>query len=93
MKKLFLLSLILLLSACGSQKIEGDYASNVNKESFAFHKDGTVTEKINGLKTAEYPYNISGDQIKIGTFVTLRQIKDGSGDLDGGLMFGRLVKK
>lgn len=93
MKKFFLLSAILLLSACGSQKIEGNYVSNVNKESFTFHKDGSVTENINGVKTADYPYNISGDQIKIGTFVSLSKIKDGTGDLDGGLMFGRLVKK
>jgi len=93
MKKLFLTLIILLLSACGTKNPDGTYSSNANKESFTFHPNGSVTENISGAKVAEYPYTASGDKIQIGSFVTLTLIKDGTGDLDGGLMFGRLIKK
>ncbi|KRH79549.1 hypothetical protein FERRO_06170 [Ferrovum sp. JA12] len=95
MKKIFLLSILLSLSACGSKldssKLDGTYVSDFTKSSYTF-KNGTVIESRNGMKLDESPYLIDGDAIKIHGF-PFTLFKDGTEDLNGGSAFGRLVKK
>lgn len=92
MNKLFLLSIALLLSACGS-KIEGTYVGDgmFAASSFTFKSNGKVLINNMGIQD-EVPYEIDGDKIKLmtmgGVIVTLKQ--DGSFDLPGG---GTYTKK
>lgn len=89
MKKLYLLSIALLLSACGS-KLDGTYVGKgmFAASSFTFQSNGKVVVNNMGIK-AEVPYEIDGDKIKImamgGVIVTLKE--DGSFDLPGGGTF------
>lgn len=80
MKKLFLLSIVLLLSACGS-KIEGTYvsASNILEvTSLTFKSNGKLS--IQSKKAAEFevPYSEDGDKITAGVPFLLVRAKDGS---------------
>lgn len=61
MKKLFLLSLILLLSACGS-KINGTYAND--DVSYTFGSNGKVSASTMGMEV-EMNYEVDGNKIKL----------------------------
>lgn len=91
MKKIFLLSIVLLLSACGS-KIEGTYVSDRTLESLTFKSNGTVTEMIADMKVGDFPYQVNGDQIKIDGLTTSFILKK-DGSIDGGIIHGRFTKK
>lgn len=96
MPKLFLLSIFLLLSACGSgAKLEGTYENPKDalvhiSLTFKSNWTVTVTEKKNG-KAVEHQFKVVDDQVQIQNFaVPLTIFKDGS--LDGNI-FGTFTKK
>lgn len=71
MKTLLILTLILLLSACGSKnegthtsgQIDGTYTS-ADKGTYTFTPDGKVSTVVFG-KVKETNYEVVGDQIKV----------------------------
>ena len=95
MKKLILLMVVLVLSACGGKTLDGTYASNWNGRSITFQSDGTLyqkSEETGKLIGPRYKYSIEGSEIKVpGTAFQLKLLDDGS--IDGGAMYGRMVKK
>lgn len=91
MKKLFLLSLVLMITACSPKlDLDGTYKGELN---FTFKPNGKVSTMIFGVAT-ETPYEVDGDKIKFhfpgGKNVVLTIQKDGS--LDGGLL-GKFIKQ
>lgn len=89
MKKLFLLSIVLLLSACGS-KLDGTYSGLLD---LTFKPNGKVSMVMAGVET-ETPYEVDGDKIKFrfqGGSDTVLTLKNG-GVLDGGIL-GKFTKK
>lgn len=87
------LLLIALLGGCGNNsKIEGTYMSPVDQETFTFNPDGTVTSKTSdGVVKWTKPYSVDGDRYIVTPVLTFTRHPDGS--VDGGMMFGDLVKK
>ncbi|MFA5017226.1 MAG: hypothetical protein WC504_06745 [Methylobacter sp.] len=79
MKKLFLLSAVLLLSACGP-KLDGTYTDNMGITSYTFESNGKMTQSIMGV-AIEMNYEVDGNKVKLiapqGTFV-LTLLEDGS---------------
>lgn len=92
MKKLFLLSLVLFLCACGAKKLDGTYTSDWNGRSFTFSPDGTAFESVNnGVKVGEtFRYTMEGDLINVAIF-QFKLMPDGS--IDGGAAYGKMTKK
>lgn len=66
-KKVLLLLLIALLSACGSSTLDGKYSSGGPADlSFIFKPDGTAQMAVGGsIFPGEYPYEVSGNEIKL----------------------------
>lgn len=106
MKKLFLLTIVLLLSACGSgaesvsgvsSGLEGTYVSSKMPESLIFKSNGEMDWlKLDHIFMKGF-YKIDGDQIKIDVSKkfndesVMKLNKDGS--IDGGIMHGTFTKK
>ena len=95
MKKLIALALALFLSGCGSEKLDGTYASSWNGENITFRQDGTaVVGRQDGgpisIGGGPMPYIIEGDLIKMGA-LQLKRLPDGA--LDGGAAYGKMTKK
>lgn len=78
MKKLFLLSAVLLLSAC--DKLDGTYTDNMGITSYTFESNGKMTQSVMGM-VIEMNYEVDGNKVKLiapqGTFV-LTLLEDGS---------------
>jgi len=78
MKKLFLLSAVLLLSAC--DKLDGTYTDNMGITSYTFESNGKMTQSVMGM-AIEMNYEVDGNKVKLiapqGTFV-LTLLEDGS---------------
>jgi len=97
MKKILLLVLALMLSACGPTTLNGTYENPPNTFTghFAlnFKPDGSVIIKQfdKPIPSEEHQYKVVGEKIQIQNFVIpLTIFKDGS--LDGN-MFGVFKKK
>lgn len=90
MKKLFLVSMILLLSACGS-KLDGTYKNNDGLQ-LTFNSNGTVSTTMLDMEM-ELSYEVNGNKIKV-QFPQGDQIwtlkEDGS--IDAGFL-GKYTKK
>lgn len=71
MTKVLAVLVALLVSACGSSKLDGTYSNNMTgiaeqKMSFAFKPDGTARMAIGSTKIPlEMPYEVSGNKIKV----------------------------
>jgi outer membrane lipopolysaccharide assembly protein LptE/RlpB len=65
MKKLFLLSVVLLLSACGS-KLDGTYADKNGMLSYTFKSNGKTYQSAMGMEV-ELDYEVDGNKIKLVT--------------------------
>lgn len=95
MKKLLLVSLVFLLSACGGKTmLDGTYSNNSSgipeqKVSFAFRPDGTATMSIGSAQLpAEIPYevrdgNLIITNIKDGTKSSMSILDNGDFIMDG----------
>jgi len=95
MQKMFLLSILLLLSACGSgSKLEGTYENQkdaLEHISLTFKSNWTVTVTGKDGKAVEHQFKVVDDHVQIQNFaVPLTIFKDGS--LDGNI-FGTFTKK
>lgn len=66
MKKLLLLSTILLLSACG-QKLDGTYTEQTGMFSYTFKSNGTMIQSTQSLPDAEVEvkYEVDGNKVKL----------------------------
>lgn len=94
MKKLLVLLFVLLLSACGSKKIDGTYFNSSLDRGFTFTKSGIVFENNASGKnlSGDLSYLIDGDQIKIeNSPYTFKLNSDGT--INGGMAFGTMTKK
>jgi outer membrane lipopolysaccharide assembly protein LptE/RlpB len=90
MKNIFLLAVVLLLSACGA-KLTGVYVNNSNNRSLTFNSDGTAYESNAGVKISEFSYSLDGNSIKInGNKSPYVLLEDGS---IGGVALGKFSKK
>lgn len=65
MKKALMLSLTLLLAACGSG-IEGTYKDEMGVSSYTFKSGGKVSMTVMGMET-EMEYKVEDGKVKIGT--------------------------
>jgi uncharacterized protein YecT (DUF1311 family) len=71
MTRIFAVLLALLVSACGSSKLDGTYSNNMTgvaeqKMSFTFKPDGTARMAIGSAKIPlEMAYEVSGNKIKV----------------------------
>lgn len=93
MKKLLIIIIAILISACGGgSKLDGTYASDYHTKNFTFNQNGTVNINSGDKKLSEYKYHIDGNKIVIeGTVYQFTLSNDGV--IDGGAAYGKLVKK
>ena len=90
MKKIPLLTLLLLLSACGS-KLSGEYADKTGTVSYTFGSGDKVFMSALGIET-EGKYEIDGNKVKVensGQNIIFTILEDGSINTP----FGKLSKK
>ena len=79
MKKLVLIALATLLSACGP-RLSGTYSDSLGLTNFTFKSGGKVAMQTMGIET-ETEYRVEDGEVKIGTEKTtmvLKMLEDGS---------------
>ncbi|KGG98592.1 hypothetical protein P245_04350 [Comamonas thiooxydans] len=88
MKKIALVLMTILLTACGEKSIEGTFVSNMTGGKYTFSANGTVVH-ANAKKTfPSQKYSVEGDAILIdGSRIgRLRLLPDGNISSDMGLL-------
>lgn len=79
MKKTLLVTLTILLCACGS-RVSGTYKDAMGVTSFTFNSNGKVAMTTLGIET-QMDYRVEGDKVKIGSeknALVLTRLDDGS---------------
>lgn len=93
MKNLFLMALILLVTACGqntglgSSKLDGTYTSIDGRTVLIFNANGKVKWGNN-----EIDYKIDGDKVALQGVPVVLTLNEDSKSLDGGVVLGKLIK-
>lgn len=99
MKKLFLIVLILSLSACGSKKIEGEYVGKYGtgeSVSFTFKPNGKLAIVFDGKQGSapDMDYRADGDKVNIaGKFGAIPITQNDDGSLNAPHPFPALLTK
>ncbi len=64
-KILFVILVSVMLSACGGNKLNGNYATLEGAYKFHFNKDGRVAQSMMGNIFAEYDYEKNDNEVRI----------------------------
>lgn len=88
MKKIAVISVALILVACGGKSIDGTYVSNLTGEKYTFRSDGTMVIATASNTSRSQTYIIEGDDILIdGTHIgNLKILPNGSISYAAGLL-------